>query len=144
MCCFEMDYKYDNKINRGHYGPLSDNYQIFIFLPLPNIPLLSIARYFKNLFHSCNCLPFPFLKGYGLEKGHIVPVLCSHSKKKKKKKKKVLWLTHDLLFGLVVSHVTNLKCSFIILSYSLAFLLLVLSFCLTPLCYPHDHCLTIS
>ena len=21
------DYKYDNKINGGHYGPLSDNYQ---------------------------------------------------------------------------------------------------------------------
>ena len=30
---------------------------------------------FSNLFYSCHCLPFPFLKGYRLEKGHIVPVL---------------------------------------------------------------------
>ena len=28
---------------------------------------------------------FPFLKGCRLEKGDIVPVLCSHSSKKKKK-----------------------------------------------------------
>ena len=33
----------------------------------------------------------PFLTGYRRKKGHIVPVLCSHSLKKKKKKKKKNW-----------------------------------------------------
>ena len=35
---------------------------------------ITLFRYFINLFYS-----FPFLEGYRLEKGHIVPVLCSHS-----------------------------------------------------------------
>ena len=33
--------------------------------------------------YSFHCLSFPFLKEYRLEKGHIVPALCSHSYKKK-------------------------------------------------------------
>ena len=40
-----------------------------------------------QLFYSLHYTSFPFLKGCRLEKGHIVPVLCSHSYKKKKKKK---------------------------------------------------------
>ena len=39
----------------------------------------TLFRYFINLFYSFQCLSFPFLKGCGLEKGHLVPVLCSHS-----------------------------------------------------------------
>ena len=35
---------------------------------------MTLFRYFINLFYS-----FPFLDGYRLEKGHIVPVLCTHS-----------------------------------------------------------------
>ena len=35
---------------------------------------ITLFRYFINLFYS-----FPFLEGYRLEKGHVVPVLCSHS-----------------------------------------------------------------
>ena len=46
---------------------------------------ITLFRYLINLFYS-----LPFLEGYRLEKGHIVPVLCSHSLKKKKKKKKKL------------------------------------------------------
>ena len=38
-----------------------------------------------QLFYSLHYTSFPFLKGCRLEKGHIVPVLCSHSSKKKKK-----------------------------------------------------------
>ena len=38
-----------------------------------------LFRYFVNLFYSFHCLSFPFLEGSRLEKGHIVPVLCSHS-----------------------------------------------------------------
>ena len=45
-------------------------------------------RYFIFLYYSFNCHSFPFPKGCRLEKGHIVPVLCSHSYNKKKKKKK--------------------------------------------------------
>ena len=41
-----------------------------------------------QLFYSLHHTSFPFLKGCRLEKGHIVPVLCSQSLKKKKKKKK--------------------------------------------------------
>ena len=44
-------------------------------------------RYFVNLFYSFHCLSFPFPKGCRLEKGHTLPILCSHSYKKKKKKK---------------------------------------------------------
>ena len=32
-----------------------------------------------QLFYSLHYTSFPFLKGRRLEKGHIVPVLCSHS-----------------------------------------------------------------
>ena len=35
-------------------------------------------------------LCIPFCKGYRLEKGHNVPILCSHSVKKKKKKKNII------------------------------------------------------
>ena len=45
-----------------------------------------LFRYFIKLFYSFHYISFPFLKGCRLEKGHIVPVLCSHSLKKKKKK----------------------------------------------------------
>ena len=38
-----------------------------------------LFRYSINLFYTFHCLSFPFLKGCRLEKGHIVPVLCSHS-----------------------------------------------------------------
>ena len=38
--------------------------------------LLTLCRYFIKLFYSTS---FPFFKGCRLEKGHIVPVLCSHS-----------------------------------------------------------------
>ena len=48
---------------------------------------ITLFKYFI-LFYSFYCLSFPFLEGCRLEKGHIVPVLCSHSLKKKKKKKK--------------------------------------------------------
>ena len=46
---------------------------------------ITLFKYFINLFYSFHCLSFPFLTGCRLEKGHIVPVLCSHSIKKKKK-----------------------------------------------------------
>ena len=36
-------------------------------------------KYFIGLFYPFHCLSFPFLEGYRLKKGHIVPVLCSHS-----------------------------------------------------------------
>ena len=38
--------------------------------------LLTLFRYFIKLFYYTS---FPFFKGCRLEKGHIVPVLCSHS-----------------------------------------------------------------
>ena len=38
----------------------------------------------------------PFLKGYTLEKGHNVPILCSLSLKKKKKKAKAPGGTLDM------------------------------------------------
>ena len=41
--------------------------------------MITFFKYFINLFYSSLCLLFPFLKGCRLEKGHIVPVLCSHS-----------------------------------------------------------------
>ena len=40
---------------------------------------ITLFRYFMNLFYSFHCLSFPFLEGSKLEKGHIVPVLYSHS-----------------------------------------------------------------
>ena len=40
---------------------------------------ITLFRYFINLFYSFHCLSFPFLEGCRLEKGHIVPVPCSHS-----------------------------------------------------------------
>ena len=46
----------------------------------------TLFRYFINLFYSFHYIPFPFLKGCRLEKGHIVPVQCSHSLKKKERK----------------------------------------------------------
>ena len=33
----------------------------------------------QRCFHTFHCLSFPFLLGCRLEKGHIVPILCSHS-----------------------------------------------------------------
>ena len=50
--------------------------------------IFHILRYFINLLYSFHCLSFPFPKGNRLEKGHIVPVLCSHSHKKNRKIKK--------------------------------------------------------
>ena len=44
---------------------------------------ITLFRYFIKLFYSFHYIYFPFLKGCRLEKGHIVPVLCSHSLKKK-------------------------------------------------------------
>ena len=41
---------------------------------------ITLFRYFINLFYS-----FPFLEGYRLEKGHIVPVLFPFIKKQNKK-----------------------------------------------------------
>ena len=55
------------------YGP---DGMIFFLLPFLDI--------FIFLFYSFHCLSIPFPKGCRLEKGHIVPVLCSHSQKKKK------------------------------------------------------------
>ena len=40
---------------------------------------ISLFRYFMNQFYYFHCLSFPFLEGCRLEKGHIVPILCSHS-----------------------------------------------------------------
>ena len=57
----------------------------FFFITLFRCFLLTLFRYFIKLFYYTS---FPFFNGCRLEKGHIVPVLCSHSLKKKKKKKK--------------------------------------------------------
>ena len=46
-------------------------------------PFITLFRYFIKLFYSFHYTSFPFLKGCRLEKGHIVPVLRSHSLKKK-------------------------------------------------------------
>ena len=40
---------------------------------------ITLFRHFIKLFYSFHYTSFPFLKGCRLEKGHIVPVLCSHS-----------------------------------------------------------------
>ena len=40
---------------------------------------VTLLSYFINLFYSFHYLSFPFLGGCRLEKGHIVPVLCSIS-----------------------------------------------------------------
>ena len=48
----------------------------FFFITLFRCFLLTLFRYFIQLFYYTS---FPFFKGCRLEKGHIVPVLCSHS-----------------------------------------------------------------
>ena len=48
----------------------------FFFITLFRCFLLTLFRYFMKLFYYTS---FPFFKGCRLEKGHIVPVLCSHS-----------------------------------------------------------------
>ena len=40
---------------------------------------ITLFRYLIFLFYSFHCLSFPFPKGCILEKGHIVPLLSSHS-----------------------------------------------------------------
>ena len=70
---------------RQVYHHLRDQVALFFFFL--HIYYHSFFKCFSNLFYSCHCLPFPFIKGYRLEKGHIGPVLCSHSQKEKKKKK---------------------------------------------------------
>ena len=57
------------------------------------IYFITLFRYFINLFYSFHCLSFPFPKRCRLEKGHIVPVLCSHSLKKKEK----LYESYDVI-----------------------------------------------
>ena len=49
---------------------------IFFLLHFLDVFLLTLLRYFIKLFYYTS---FPFFKGCRLEKGHIVPVLCSHS-----------------------------------------------------------------
>ena len=44
---------------------------------------------------------FPFPKGYGLKKRHIVCVLCSHSLKKKRKRKKKMQCQAMIRFSTV-------------------------------------------
>ena len=61
---------------RQVYHHLMDQMAWFFLLPFLDI--------FIFLFYSFHCLSIPFPKGCRLEKGHIVPVLCSHSQKKKK------------------------------------------------------------
>ena len=48
-------------------------YDFFFFI------IITLFRNFMHVFYSFHCLSFSFLKGCRLEKGHIVPVLCSHS-----------------------------------------------------------------
>ena len=48
----------------------------FFLLHFLDVFLLTLFRYFIKLFYYTS---FPFFKGCRLEKGHIVPVLCSHS-----------------------------------------------------------------
>ena len=48
----------------------------FFFITLFRCFLLTLFRYFTQLFYYTS---FPFFKGCRLEKGHIVPVLYSHS-----------------------------------------------------------------
>ena len=40
---------------------------------------VTLFRYFMFLFYSFHCLSPPIPKGCRLEKGHIVPIQCSHS-----------------------------------------------------------------
>ena len=47
-----------------------------------SIFFITLFRYFIKLFYYFYYISFPFLKGCRLEKGHIVPVLCSHSLEK--------------------------------------------------------------
>ena len=49
---------------------------MIFFITLFRCFLLTLFRYFIKLFYYTS---FPFFKGCRLEKGHIVPVLCSHS-----------------------------------------------------------------
>ena len=66
--------------------------------------LITLFRYFIKLFYFFHYTSYPFLKGCRLEKGHIVPVLCSHSSKKKKKKKKKF---KDYLFDYHTAYYTS-------------------------------------
>ena len=50
-------------------------HEILIFYHLLVQYVFGVATAILFYFH---CLPFPF-KGFRLEKGHIVPILCSHS-----------------------------------------------------------------
>ena len=64
----------------------------------------TLFRYFINVSYSFHYISFPFLKGCRFEKGHIVPVLCSHSLKKKRKKghyaepTRILWFSTEEMF----------------------------------------------
>ena len=51
----------------------------YIYISMP------FLGYFSNLFITCHSLPLHFPKGYRLEKGHNMPILCSYLYKKKKK-----------------------------------------------------------
>ena len=51
-------------------------HDFFFFITLFRCFLLTLFRYFIQLFYYTS---FPFFKGCRLEKGHIVPVLYSHS-----------------------------------------------------------------
>ena len=51
-------------------------HDFFFFITLFRCFLLTLCRYFIKLSYYTS---FPFFKGCRLEKGHIVPVLCSHS-----------------------------------------------------------------
>ena len=55
----------------------SGNVLIGYFFLHITIPFL---KNFSYLLHSCNCFYSPFLKRYRLEKGDIVPVMCSKKK----------------------------------------------------------------
>ena len=58
-------FKGGDRKDPGNYRPVS----------LTSLLFLDILQ----LFYSLHYTSFPFLKGCRLEKGHIVPVLCSHS-----------------------------------------------------------------
>ena len=47
---------------------------------------------------------FPFLKGCRLQKGHIVPVLCSHSLKRKRKSRKWIFWWEAVLRSFLLSN----------------------------------------
>ena len=70
-----------------------------------------------QLFYSLHYTSFPFLKGCRLEKGHIVPVLYSHSYKKKKKIEIIKVTCLYLLFFLLKASHTDKTVSDIIQLY---------------------------